>query len=111
MEPDRFTAAVSAMAGGAFYGLVHVSALVLTGQPITTQDMVRAGVNVVCAILGGALVAYYLLPNLAAAIPWKSLQDAHGLGFVIGAFAWVLAPSAYRFAKAWGERKAQENAP
>lgn len=108
LDPERLTAAASALAGGAFYGLINVSALVLAGQPVTRIDLLRAGVNVGCAMAGGALVAYFLLPNLAASIPWTSLRDAHGLGFVIGAFGWVVAPSVYKWVRAWGERKAQE---
>lgn len=110
LDPERLTAALAALAGGAFYGLVHLSALVLAGQPIHSQDMVRALFNVVCAMLGGLLIAYFLLPNIAAFIPWTSLRDAHGLGFVIGAFAWVVAPSAYKLVKGWGEKQARERA-
>lgn len=108
LDPERLTAALAALAGGAFYGLVNLSALVLSGQPIQSQDMLRALFNVACAMLGGLLVAYFLLPNIASVIPWPSLRDAHGLGFVIGAFSWVLAPAAYKAVKGWGEKQARE---
>lgn len=107
-DPERLTGALSAMAGGAFYGLVNLSALVLAGQPIRSQDIIRALFNMACAMVGGFLVAYFMLPNIAGFIPWESVKDAHGLGFVIGAFGWVLAPAAYKLVKAWGDKQARE---
>lgn len=110
LDPERLTAALSALAGGAFYGLVNAAGLLLAGQPIGRQDMLRAAVNAACAMASGLLVAYFLQPNIAAFVPWESLRDAHGLGFVIGAFSWVLAPAAYKVAVAWGERQVKERA-
>lgn len=108
LDPERVTAAASALAGGAFYGIVNFSVLVISGQPVGLKDLGRAALHTACAMTAGALVAYFLFPALASAIPWPSLKDAHGLGFVIGASTLVLAPSALKFIKSWGERKAQE---
>ena len=108
LDPERLTGAVSAMAGGAFFGLVNLSALVLNGQPVRSQDVIRAGFNMACAMIGGFLVAYFMLPNIAGIIPLAGLKDAHGLGFVIGAFGWVLAPLAYKAVLKWGEKQARE---
>lgn len=110
LDPDRLSAALSAIAGGAFHGLVHLSALVLAGQPVDRQDLIRAAANSLCAVVGGMLVAYFLFPALAGLIPWPSLRDPHGLGFVIGAFGWVVAPEAYKFAKSWGAKQTREKA-
>jgi hypothetical protein len=110
LDPERLTAALSALAGGAFYGLVNAAGLLMAGQPIGRQDLLRAALNAACAMIGGLLVAYFLQPNIAAFVPWESLRDAHGLGFVIGAFAWVLAPAAYKLVRAWGERQVRERA-
>lgn len=100
LDPDRLTAAISAFAGGVFWGLFHLATSVLAGQPVAHADLLRAIANVAIGILGGVLAAYFLAPALLPLIPVASLRDLHALGFGIGAGSWELAPFAYRMLKA-----------
>lgn len=95
-DPDRIVAAVSALFGGAFWGLFHLATTLMSGQPVGRADTIRAVANIVIGILGGGLVAYFVAPAIAPLIPLKTLRDLHALGFGIGASAWEVAPFAYR---------------
>jgi len=91
---------LSSLAGGAFYGLYHLAAVLLAGQPPTHRDVVRAVGNVICAIIAGALFATYAG---AAVLEWANVEfldhNPSALGFGIGALTWELIPIAYLAAK------------
>lgn len=108
MPPDdvRTTLGLSALAGGAVWGLYHLATTLLAGQPVHRQDLILAGLNVSCAVAMGGLVAYFVGPTLAPLIPVAGLRDPHALGFGIGAVAWEVAPIVYRWARVVAERKA-----
>lgn len=107
-DPDRLTAALSALAGGAFWGLFSLATTLLAGQPVARADLLRALANVAAALIAGALVAYFLAPAVAPLIPWASLRDLHAVGFGMGALAWELAPFVYRIARARAGRIERE---
>lgn len=109
MEPDqiRFTAAMSAVAGGIFYGMFHLATALWGGQPVGVQEMVRAAANVIFAVFGGVLVAYFLAPALAPLIPLESLRDPHAVGFGIGFGAWEAAPFGIRLLRGRAEKIAK----
>lgn len=114
MPPDdvtRATLGLSAIAGGAVWGLYHLATTLLAGQPVHRQDFVLASLNVAAAILMGGLVAYFVGPALSPLVPIVGLREPHALGFAIGAVAWELAPIAYRGARLLAARKAGEGAP
>lgn len=96
LEPDRLVAAVSAFAGGLFWGGFHLATTILAGQPVTETDVVRALANVTLGLLGGGLLAYFVAPAIAPLIPFASLRDLHAVGFGLGAVAWEVAPFVYR---------------
>lgn len=111
IDPNRLTAAWSALAGGVFWGMFKFSTALLAGLPIGPADMIRAVANVAIGIGGGVLVAYFVAPALAPMIPFASLRDLHALGFGLGAGSWELAPFLYRLLRARAGRVAQEKAP
>lgn len=99
LDPERTRAAIAAAFGGVFYGIYTIAALLLAGQAPTRRDLLRAALNVACALVAGAMVAYFCAIALSGAIPWASLRDPSMVGFAIGALAWELAPVVYRAAK------------
>lgn len=99
-EPPRLVMAVSAAAGGVFYGMVHLTTTLMAGQPVHRADLIRAAANVLMAILSGALVAYFLGPAIASYVPVAALREPYALGFGIGAGAFEVAPFAYRLLRA-----------
>lgn len=109
MPPDdvtRVTLSLSALAGGAVWGLLQLATKLLAGQPVHRQDLILAGLNVACGIAAGVLVAYFLGPALGPLIPVEGLRDPHALGFGIGALSWELAPIAYKAARLFAQMKA-----
>jgi len=108
LEPERLSAAWSAVAGGIFYGLFNLASLLLQGQPPAPSDILRAVVNVICGIVAGALAAYFVVGGIAPLIPFKSLQDPEVVGFFVGALAWVLAPQGFRLVQVFADRKIGE---
>lgn len=109
-DPDRLIAALSALAGGCFWGLFHFATAVLSGQPVGATAIVLALANVLVGIVGGTLLAYFVGPAVAAMIPVASLRDLHTVGFGIGAGAWEAAPFAYRWLRRWAAAKAEKEA-
>lgn len=110
MNPDdvtRATLGLSAIAGGAVWGFYHLATTVLAGQPVHRQDVILATLNVACAVLMGALVAYFVGPALAPMIPVIGLREPHALGFGIGALAWEGAPFLYRGFRLFANKKAK----
>lgn len=113
MAPDdmtRTTLGLSALAGGAVWGLYHLATTLLAGQPVHKQDIVLASLNVAAAILMGSLVAYFIGPVVAPMIPVAGLRDPHALGFGIGAIAWEVAPFAYRLVRREAKKQAEGGA-
>lgn len=108
LDPDRLQAAAAALAGGVFWGLFDVSTTLLAGGDVSRADTLRACANVLLGIGAGVLAGYFLAPGVASFIPWPSLRDLHVVGFASGALAWVIAPYAFSFAKAWSARKAKD---
>lgn len=116
MPPDditRATLGLSALAGGAVWGLYHLATTVLGGQAVHRQDIILAGLNVAAAVLMGALVAYFVGPALIPLVPLEGLRDPHAVGFAIGAVAWEGAPLLYRLLRIVVEKrvKAEGDAP
>src|SRR5665213_3185059 len=102
MAPDelsRSTLGLSAIAGGAVWGLYHLTTTLLAGQPVHRNDVVLASLNVAAAMVMGALVAYFLGPVIAPWVPVAGLREPHALGFGIGAISWEAAPFAYRWVR------------
>ncbi|CAB4190237.1 hypothetical protein UFOVP1288_47 [uncultured Caudovirales phage] len=87
---------LSALAGGAFYGLYHLAAVLLAGTPPTHRDVLRAIGNVICAIIAGGLFAAYAGAAVldGANLPFLD-SNPSALGFGIGALTWELVPIAY----------------
>lgn len=114
MPPDdavRQTLGLSAIAGGAVWGLYHLATIALAGQPVHRQDLILAAVNVACAVVAGGLVAYFLGPVIGPMIPLDGLRDPHALGFGVGAVAWEAIPFAYRRFRSIAAQKTGEGAP
>lgn len=107
-EPDRLVAALSALAGGVFWGMHNLATALWARQPLQDAQVVGALANVAMAILGGAMAAYCLAPALTPLIPIAPLRDPHAMGFGIGAGSWELAPFVFGFAKAWLAKKVKE---
>lgn len=107
-DPERLTATLAALAGGAFWGLYHLATALLAGRPVAQRDILLAGLNVAVGMLGGAAAAYFLAPALATLIPLESLRDLHAVGFGIGAGAWETAPFVFRALHGWADRKSRE---
>lgn len=112
MQPDestlRATLSLSALAGGAVWGLYHLATALLAGQPVHRQDVILATLNVLCAMAVGAMTAWFLGPMLTPMIPIAGLRDPPAVGFGIGAVAWEAAPFAYRWLRILAARKAGE---
>lgn len=106
-DPDRLTAALSALAGGIFWGLFQVATMLLAGQPLGEGAVFRALANVAVGLLGGVLAAYFLAVSLAPMIPFASLRDLHAVGFAIGAGSWEVAPFVYRWLTATAAKRAK----
>lgn len=114
MPPDevaRSTLGLSALAGGAVWGLYHLATTLLAGQPVHRQDIILAALNVACAIAAGGLVAYFLGPVLTPLVPIQGLREPHAVGFALGAVAWEAAPFAYRWLRLFAAKKSEGNAP
>lgn len=114
MQPEdltRTTLGLSALAGGAVWGLYHLATTLLAGQPVHRQDIILAGLNVAAAILVGALVAYFVGPALVPMVPVAGLRDPHAVGFGIGAMAWEATPFAYRWLRVLAAKKSQGGVP
>jgi len=110
MPPDdatlRATLSLSALFGGAVWGVYHLATTLLSGQPIHRQDLILAALNVACAMLVGTLVAYFMGPVLVPLIPVEGLRDPHAAGFGLGAVAWEVLPAALNAAKAFAAKRA-----
>lgn len=104
-DPDRLVAALSALAGGAFWGMHSLATSIWAGAPVAPGDVSRALANVAMACFGGVLAAYFVAPAVAPLIPIASLRDMHAVGFGMGAGSFELAPFVLGFAKAWAARK------
>lgn len=110
MPPDemtRTTLGLSAIAGGAVWGLYHLATTLLAGQPVHRQDVILAALNVSAAVAMGALVAFFVGPVVTPMIPLDGLRDPHAVGFGIGAVAWEAAPFIYRWVRLFGAKKAE----
>jgi hypothetical protein len=106
----RTTLGLSALAGGAVWGLYHLATTLLAGQPVHRQDLILAAANVAAAVTMGALVAYFVGPVLIPLVPIAGLRDPHAVGFAIGAVAWEAAPFAYRWLRVLAAKKADGGA-
>jgi len=100
-DADRLTAALSAVAGGVFWGFHYLATTLWAGGSIHTADLWRAAFNVIVGIISGVLVAYVFAPALLTLIPTQAgaFRDIQVIGFGIGAGAWELAPFLYRLAR------------
>ncbi len=99
LDPERLQAALAGAAGGVFYGMFHLSTMLVAGATPSRNDLVLAGINAGFGIITGFLVAYFLAPAVAQMVKIQAVHDLQTIGFVIGAFAWELAPFAYRLAR------------
>lgn len=109
MPPDdtlRQTLGLSALAGGAVWGLYHLTTTLLAGQPVHRQDIILAALNVSAAVAMGGLVAYFVGPAVAPLLPLEGLREPHAMGFGIGAIAWEALPFVYRWLRVFAAKKA-----
>lgn len=114
MPPDdvtRATLGLWSIAGGALWGTYHLATTLLAGQPVHRQDIILAALNVACAMIAGALVAYCLGPALVPLIPIEGLREPHAAGLGIGAVAWEALPFVYRWVRLVGARKSAGDQP
>lgn len=107
LDPDRLTAALSALAGGVFWGGFHLATTLWAGQPATRDQVLRAAGNVAAAVLMGVLAGYFVAPSIAPLIPLETLRDLHAVGFGVGAAAFELAPFAIRILRGRAARLEQ----
>lgn len=98
-ETDRLHAVFAAVPGAVIYGLYHFFALMFSGQPHVMADYIKASVNLLCAIVAGGILAYFLAPALTGWIPWAALRDVKAVAFVLGALGWELLPVAINAAR------------
>jgi len=108
LDPDRLRVGLAALAGAFVYGVYTLVTLFLSGAPVTRQDLIRAGLNVVAATLCGVVTAVVIAPAVAALIPWVSLRDLPAIGFLIGALTWEVMPFAIKAAKNRARREADK---
>ena len=108
LDPERLQAAISAFAGGVFLGLFTLAGVLLAGEPPTRRDVLRACGNAVFGLAAGVLVGWFLAPAIMGMLPIEGLREIQAVGFLVGAFAWVLAPFAFAGVKAWGAKKSKE---
>lgn len=108
LDPDRLRVGLAALAGAFVYGVYTLVTLFLSGAPVTRQDLIRAGLNVVAATLCGVVTAVVIAPAVAALIPWVSLRDLPAIGFLIGALTWEVLPFAIKAAKNRARREADK---
>lgn len=107
-EPPRLLMGVAGLAGAAFWGMYALLVTFAAGQSPTRQDVVRAALNVMAGVMGGALAAYFLGPALSEFAPIPALQDPYVVGFMIGLGAWEVTPFAFRAIRWWAERRSKE---
>lgn len=91
-DAARGAHSLAGLAGAAVYGVYQISSLVLSGQPVSRVELVRAGVNVLAAGLVGSISAYFLASELAVLVPFASLKNATLLAFAMGAIGWEVLP-------------------
>lgn len=113
MPPEdlRATLSVSAVAGGAVWGLYHLATTLLAGQPLHRQHLIGAAYNVASAMVTGALVAYFVGPVLLSTIPHAGLRDPYAVGWAIGALAWEGVPFLLKAFRRAAAKRAEGGAP
>jgi hypothetical protein len=114
MPPDelsRSTLGLSAIAGGAVWGLYHLATTLLAGQPVHRQDILLAAFNVAAAVLMGGGRGLFPGPGADADCADRRPARPARLGFGIGAVAWEAAPFLYRWVRVIAARKAEGGAP
>lgn len=92
IDPERVRIALAAFAGAFVYGVFTLVTLFMTGQHVSRQDFLRAGLNVLAAAVCGITTAVVIAPAIAGVIPWASMRDLPTIGFFIGALSWEVLP-------------------
>jgi hypothetical protein len=105
-DPPLLGKVLYAMAGAALYGLYTLAVLRRDGRPVTVQDLLGVGMNLICALFCGVLLTMVFADRIAGMIPWTSLKDAGLVAFAFGALGWELLPLMFPKALRWAEKKA-----
>lgn len=108
LDPQRLQDVVPGLLGGLITGFYHFSALVMAGGSPTRADYIRLAVNMVAAMVVGAIFALFLTPVAVSAVPWAPLKDASAISFAIGLLSWELLPLFYLIAKNRAQREADK---
>ena len=90
-DPARWSAALDALAGGLFYGFYNLALLPLSGRSVSRRQWLRALLDVACAMISGALAAFFIAPAVGQLLPWPQLRDPQAVGFGVGLLTWELA--------------------
>lgn len=74
------------------YGLYHLIALAISGQPATVKDYIKGVVNLFAAMGTGAVMSYFFTAPVTAWIPFPALRDHAAVAFTFGVMGWELLP-------------------
>lgn len=91
LDSARWSAALDALAGGFFYGFYNLALLPLSGRSISQDQWLRALLDMACAMICGAIAAYFLAGVLTAVLPLPALRDPQAVGFTVGVMSWEVA--------------------
>lgn len=97
LDPQWLAAAGAA--GGLVSALVHVGVVCLGAEPPTREEITRALIEGLFAIIVGALFAGYLGPLTARLLPAAGSADLRAVSFGVGMLAWRVAPGFFGAAK------------
>jgi hypothetical protein len=107
-DPQRLQDTLPGLLGGIVTGLYHFAAIVMAGGVPSRADCLRLAVNMVMAMLAGAIFAYFLTQALTAWIPIAALKDTSAVGFGLGLMSWEVLPFLYMAAKNRAKREADK---
>ncbi len=92
VEAERIRDALTAIPGALLYGVYHLVALALSGQPATVRDYAKAVVNLFAAVGTGGVLAYFFTRAITAWIPIAALRDHSAVAFTFGVLGWEMLP-------------------
>lgn len=95
LDLERLRYAMGGALGATVYGVYSLVQLFKAGQAPSLDDLGRAGVNLLAALVCGVIAAGALGPALVALIPFQGLREAvdpWSVGMVVGGLFWELLP-------------------